>query len=170
MSDDPSQPLNLLRLAKAGERLEGLLNLDMMQRVASLVKRHDGDVSYCLSFELDAEGRINISIEIAAKLEMTCQRCLQPMRVAIARETELAAVKDKSALQGLSPKYEPLLLSEQVQVSLLDLLEDELILAIPLAPLHDPADCSASEDLERIRAEGKPSPFAELAKLKKTND
>lgn len=170
MSDDPSQPLNLLRLAKAGDRLEGVLNLDLMQRATSLLKRPGGDVSYCLSFETDAEGRIIISIEIAAELEMSCQRCLQPMRVAVVRETDLAAVKDKAALEGLAAKYEPLLLAEQGQVSLIDLLEDELILAIPLAPLHEPEDCSASEDLERIRAEGKPSPFAELAKLKKTND
>ena len=96
--------------------------------------------------------------------------CLQPMRVELKRESSLAVVKDKSALEGLPASYEPLLLAEQEHVSLLDLLEDELILAIPLAPLHEPAKCSASEDMERIRAEGKPSPFAELAKLKKTND
>lgn len=170
MSDDPSQPLNLLRLAQAGDRLDGVLELDLLQRATSLLRQPEGDLKYSLSFALDAERRIIIDIEIATTLVMSCQRCLQPMQVDIKRESSLAVVADKSALEGLHKDYEPLLLSEQEKVTLIELIEDELILAIPLAPLHQATDCSASDELERIRTEGKPSPFAELAKLKKTND
>ena len=170
MSDDPSQPLNLLRLARAGDKLNGVLDVGSLQRAGTLLSSDKGELSYCLSFDIDESKRILIDIEIAATLEMTCQRCLQPLEVAIERKTSVAAVREKAELNGLANNVEPLILSEQEQISLLGLVEDELILALPLAPLCPEATCDASKDVERIKKEGKPNPFAELAKLKKTNE
>ena len=167
MSVDPSQPLNLLRLAKAGEQLQGLLDISRMRRVMAFLPQSDGQLSYCLSFSFDDTGRICIQVELKAELQVICQRCLQPMQIDIDRESWLALIKDRSEMETLPARFEPLTLVDEDDLSILALLEDELLLAIPFAPLHPESECSASEDVKRLQVEGKPNPFASLAQLKK---
>ena len=166
MSTDLSQSLNPLRLAKAGERLEGNISLDTMTRIADLLLVKEGQISYCLLFTINDSGLCIIESEIKGSLSLKCQRCLEPVIINIHKQTQLGVVNNKDEINSLAKEYEPFLLDDGV-FNVKDLVEDELLLAIPLSPLHPVNQCSGTKDLARVNADGNIKPFAVLASLKK---
>ncbi len=166
MSPDSSQLLDPLRLANAGEHLSGTVNLDIMPRVKESLLTNKGELHFSLSFSIDEAMHCIIDVEIETRLLMRCQRCLEPTEVGIKRHSLIALVNQQSEVSELPIKYEPLVLDEQ-EITLLDLIEDELLLAMPLAPLHAENECIGTEKIERINADGRPNPFAVLESLKK---
>ena len=153
MSTDLSQSLNPLRLAKAGENLEGSIPLDTMTRVADLLLVNEGEINYCLSFTTKDSGLCVIESEIIGCLSLKCQRCLKPVVINICKQTQLGVVNNKDELEFLEKEYEPFLLNEGV-FNVKELVEDELLLAIPLSPLHPVEQCPGTKELDRINADG----------------
>jgi uncharacterized metal-binding protein YceD (DUF177 family) len=76
---------------------------------------------------------------------------------------------DEDAFDSLAREYEPLQLNDSL-ITVEELVEDELLLSIPLSALHPLDQCTAIEDLERINAEAKLNPFSGLAALIKDKD
>ena len=169
MPADPSRSINPLRLATAGESIEGSLRLDSMERLKGLLLDYDGDLKYSLSFAFDESGLCVVDSKISASVMMECQRCLQPFVIDIQKTNLLGIVKNKDEMESLAATYEPLLLEEDV-MPVDELIEDELILAIPLSPLHPVEMCSGQKELDRINADAKPNPFAVLASLKRDKE
>ena len=166
MSVDLSQTLDPLRLARSEEQLSGEIDLNEMSRVADLLQSDAGSVGFRLDFDHGEAGNCRIRVEIETSLLMNCQRCLQKMQVDIKRQSTLGIVADKSAAAELPNDYEPVILAENESMTAIDIVEDELLLAIPIAPLHAPDECGASKELEALSADAKTKPFAALAALK----
>lgn len=108
-------------------------------------------------------GRTGLRLALQGSIRMICQRCLKSMDVALSAKAAIEWVATAAELEvaDADDEWDALLLEDKFD--LLPLLEDELLLAVPFAPLHD--DCraaGASEAGEKI------SPFAALAALKKT--
>jgi uncharacterized protein len=108
---------------------------------------------------------------MSARVPLRCQRCLETVRVELEQELNLA-VTAESGEQAVPDQMEawPLLTGP---VSLGELLEDELLLALPLVPMHaDPADCGELlAKLDSLRGNdgpiGSENPFAALKNLKR---
>ena len=166
MPTDPSQSLNPLRLAKAGERLEGDIQLDSMERIADMLLDNKGLLHYCLVFGIDDSGTNYVESEISTQLRMKCQRCLEPVTVDIHKQTLLGIVGSKTEAEALAVEFEPLVLEDGV-FKIKDLVEDELLLAIPFSPSHPREQCNGTTELDRLNAETTVKPFASLASLKK---
>jgi len=165
MPPDPSQLIEPLRLAKAGERLNGQFTLDVFHRLDTLLNNDLGDLVYRLDFTEDPNGIYCINGEITASVEVLCQRCLKPFQLMVNHSISLGIVLDKEEAEQLPSEYEPLLLNEDT-LSVVELVEDELILALPISPIHAAEDCPGSDILEKINHGQKRHPFDELAKLK----
>jgi uncharacterized protein len=87
----------------------------------------------------------------------------------LATEFSFSPVKNDDAAENLPSYYDAIDLDENGEVNLLALVEDELILAIPLIPMHKPEDCHAPADSvwgELPEELDKPNPFDVLKKLK----
>ncbi len=166
MPTDTLQSLNPLRLAKAGEHLEGDIPLESMERVASMLLNNKGFVHYQLVFGIDDSGLSIIESTIKVRLNMRCQRCLEPVDIDIEKQTLLGIVKTREESESLAEGYEPFFLEDDI-FSLKDLVEDELLLSIPFSPSHPQEQCSGTKELDRINADSKVNPFAALASLKK---
>jgi len=166
MPSDLSQAINPLRLAKSRERIEGSLPLGSFERLKDDLLEKTGTLEYQLVFDIDESGACVIQSIIDAQLMLECQRCLHPVVIEIHKSSLLGLVKDKDEIDNLAVEYEPLQLDEDT-ISVQSLIEDELILAVPLSPLHAENECSGSQTLEQINADAKPKPFAVLAELKK---
>jgi uncharacterized protein len=107
--------------------------------------------------------------QIRATLEVVCQRCLEPMPVEVKSEVRLGIVRRESEAVALPPEYEPLQVDGE-RISLLSVVEDELILALPVAPLHPPGRCQPPRHLHRGEVRNgtaAESPFAVLAVAKR---
>lgn len=169
MPTDPSRTINPLRLAKAKEKLDGHIQIDSMERLKGLLFDYDGELQYSSSFDIDENGLCSIDLEIMGSVTLECQRCLKPFVADIKKRSLLGVVRDKAEANALATEYEPLLLSGETFL-LDELVEDELLLAIPISPSHPASDCSGQKELDRINEDGKLKPFSVLASLKKDSE
>jgi len=95
--------------------------------------------------------------------QSSLQRFLQPVEVV----QRLGLIRDEDEEAGLPPGYEPLLVPEDGMLRPVELVEDELILALPVVPLAPGSDRVDQEWSPSEDETAKASPFAALAGLKK---
>lgn len=169
MPTDQSRSINPLRLAKAKERIVGNVQLASLARLKGILLENKGKLKYSLSFDYDESGVCVVESSIEARLILQCQRCFEPVEVEIQKSSLLGLVNDEDEFDSLAREYEPLQLNDSV-ITVEELVEDELLLSIPLSALHPVDKCTGIEDLERINAEAKLNPFSGLAALIKDKD
>jgi uncharacterized protein len=104
-----------------------------------------------------------------AALAMRCQRCLGAVPVPLDLDRWIRFVPDGSQAEALDAELEDDVLELQRWMNLRDLVEDELLLALPLVPRHDacPTPLPMPAD-DQPESEAPPAhPFAALAQLRK---
>lgn len=159
------------QFARVGRILEGELELAEMGRLSSLLFSDSGKVDIKLMFDIDESGLGVVKGELNAELEMTCQRCMQGTQVEVSVDVMLGIISKESQAEQLPESYEPLLVTSD-EMKLADIVEDELILALPVVAIHSPEQCSVQQVTEFERgdetqpATQKENPFAVLATLK----
>jgi len=122
-----------------------------------------------LEFDRDAQNLRILKGKLDAEVNLLCQRCLHPVKKRIRSEFQLGIVMTDEQAQNLPRVYEPLLVEHDEKLVIQDVVEEELILSLPMFAYHD--DCEASdypqvEDIAEIVEEEKVNPFDVLAKLK----
>ncbi|OGT12428.1 MAG: hypothetical protein A2X77_02020 [Gammaproteobacteria bacterium GWE2_42_36] len=127
-----------IKFAQTEQALQGTFPVEAMLRLQALCDNPLTGLTanFQLSGALDEERRAYLTGSIEATVALTCQRCLKPMMYPLKITFKLSPVFDEEAAQQLPSSYEPLYLSQD-EIALNDLLEDELILALPLIPKHD---------------------------------
>lgn len=164
MSPDLSLIVDPAKLADSGESLEGQLQLQKLNRISDLILDREGIISFSLAFGRDDEGTVAITGELSTELAVLCQRCLGPMRLRVQSAINVGVVDDPGNLAALPDRLEPVV-TEEHRISLQQLIEDELLLAMPLAPVHEQAVCPGA-GLVDAHAVKKQSPFAVLKDMK----
>ena len=179
------QRLDVAAFAEQAQALEGQWPLAALARLAEIAVVADapGDgVSWQLQGErrtrLGADDETWLHVEADATVTMQCQRCLQPVPVRIAVDRWLRFVPGgEAAAAALDADSEDDVLPLQRAVDAQALVEDELLLELPLVPRHDACpqplpmtageeDLAAAEDAEGGDDGQRPNPFAALARLK----
>lgn len=159
------------KLAAANARLRGAIPLPSMTRLASLLRSSEGQVAVTLEAGTK-ENQNYIVGHLETDIKMTCQRCMESVALPLALDFGLALVNSEAQMVNLSDDYEPLLVSEGT-VLLSDLVEDELILALPLIPVHaDIGQCRVNGYMPSktsILPAEKSNPFAVLSTLLKNS-
>ena len=106
-----------------------------------------------------------LSVNGSAVLE--CQRCLRPMELPLATLTRIALVPSVAEAGRLPPDLEPVL-AEGGRISMEQLLTEELLLSLPIVPLHAGGRCpSGAPETAAPRRSETHRPFANLAELLK---
>lgn len=154
-------------LAEKGTRLIGNLDLGRMTRLRPSLYRSPGAVAVELQFRKDEHGNRLVTGGWSTRIWVICQRCLEPMEIALSREVRIEFVQGTQEW-GMSLDFEPMQVFESETVSLLEMVEDELILALPMAPVHTSGDCQGRRERGKNigPAVENQSPFGVLAKLK----
>lgn len=160
------------RLAEQGKALEGRFALAQMPRLAPLLADPAGDVSFRLGFGRDTAGRPVVRVEVEAVLSLECQRCLEPLAHEVRSSFVLGLVTSLAEADRLPESYESLLVEEDT-ISPHDLVEEELLLAVPSVPRH-PGRCTKPLEPQDAQGEGREvpaaSPFAVLAGIGRQRD
>lgn len=108
-----------------------------------------------------------LHVAAQARMHLECQRCLQPVEVPLTAQRSFRFVQDEATAAEIDADSEDDVLVLTRALDLCGLIEDELILALPLVPRHDECPrplavpASADEPLQE-----RPNPFAALAALK----
>ncbi|MEY3975369.1 MAG: hypothetical protein RLZZ33_424 [Pseudomonadota bacterium] len=165
MPADWSRPVDVERLADAGECRENDLSLASLPRLAPDLALADGTVHARIGFARERKQPV-ADIEVRARLPLRCQRCLQPVWLDVDQQSRVWLVTDLAKVDRDEMGLEPILAPEG-HIALRDLIEEELLLAVPLVPRHeDESDCTTgsaeSEEEEVVQR-----PFAGLGELLK---
>jgi len=130
------------RLPAEGVSLSGRLKLQDMGRIAELlVKPFTSDVQVTLEFGRLGKFR-TISGAIRCELALQCQRCLQAKPLLVDHTFALALLTHEKNIEQLPDEYDPLLITDD-PISVNQIVEDELLLVLPLVPMHTEAECQA---------------------------
>jgi uncharacterized protein len=133
------------KLCREEAQFSGSVHLSTEGHLADLIAAEHCDLEVSLSFKRDPRNYRVISGSFKGHIPLICQRCLEPYVQEITAEWFLSPVHSLESVQGLSEDYEPLFLKEREGkdgcVSLRDLLEEELILSLPLVPRHEEGLC-----------------------------
>lgn len=171
MSNAPIPPhVDPRKLADRGATLEGELQLIDLQRLCGALADSGGAVRTKFVFERDERNAVVIHSELEAHVTMICQRCLEQVTLPIHSACDYAVVKEGANTQSVPQGYDVLELGED-PLDLLALIEEELLLALPIVPAHDPEDCQRpagySEPGPVEDEVVRPNPFSVLAQLKR---
>ena len=156
----------------AGRRsFEGVLPVAELPRLAEALADDRGEVTYRLDFEQGELGGPELHVVLHAGLTLQCQRTLDAFVFPAEVDTRLGLLVDDEDVAALPGDHEPLLL-EGGALSLRRVIEDELLLALPLVPMKPGSEilqgewsAPADHSQEAERDEPTTRPFADLRKL-----
>lgn len=140
MPEPSAERVHAYRMARDGSSRRGEMVLSRMSRLLPLLCSDQGSARFELDFGLDSQSRPLVTGRVQASLQLVCQRCLEPMTVDLDLEVRLGIVRSDDEAVALCGEREPLQLQTET-VSLATLVEDELILGLPAAPLHPAGRC-----------------------------
>ena len=170
MSEHLPEYIDPLRLARQERSVSGSYSLSAMHRLQAYLTDDQGSVEVSLQFGMDDNRLMVIRGELHAELGLLCQRCMEPMRLQVNVPMQLAIVDSEERADALPDDYEPLVVTGDSS-SLLEIVEDELILSLPIVAMHEQDQCTATgllsssdDDIEVVEKE---NPFAVLSELKK---
>lgn len=148
---------------------DGYFEVSGMNRLLAVCEARSEQVQVNVNFSVDEQGLVAISGTASATVTLTCQRCTEGFDLALEVNFTFSPVKDADAEAELPSYYDAIELDENGEVNLRELVEDELLLAIPLIPRHSIEDCQSPADSvwgELPEELDKPNPFDVLKKLK----
>jgi len=157
----PQPVIDGFEFASAGASLRGALPIRDFPRLNDMLARHEGEVPYAIEGLRDERGRPGLRLKVRARLELRCQRCLEglPFEVQADEVLVLAGTQAEIDAEPADVHAADRVVAAK-EMSVRELVEDELILALPYAPRHAVCSARASTD-----AAEKVSPFAGLRGL-----
>jgi uncharacterized protein len=183
----PSDPFPELpdanRLFARNGEINAALPFSRLKRFSDCLSDPEGQVDVVLNFDLDEEGRRRLSGSLDAVATLLCQRCLQPLQVELHSSLKLLFVDSEAEVKQAShTDADDVIVDKGESPDVLAIIEDELILSLPLAPVHEKDSCNTA--LNALRQETtaeklgenskdenrKQNPFAILATLKQKTD
>jgi uncharacterized protein len=168
MSDRIPKIIDPIHLAEKRRFFDGELPLSVMTRLSTKIENLDDSVFFQLDFT--KIGKLAVTKgSIRAKIQMQCQSCLQLLEIAVDSDVNLAVVQSEEQAALLPEAYEALL-CEQENMVFEDIIEDEILLALPVIPKHQHRCFERQQTDLTIDSKGqstKDSPFSVLATLKK---
>lgn len=168
--------LDVRAFAQAQAHLEGQDPLSHFKRLALEAQgpHDDVHVRWAAQGELRAESgaakQVWLHLQAELDLPMICQRCLTPASIPLDVDRSFRFVADEATAEALDDESEEDLLALSKDFCLHDLIEDELLMELPVVPMHDVCPeavplASSDEDFNQATSE-KPNPFAALASLR----
>ncbi|MCX7122220.1 MAG: YceD family protein [Gammaproteobacteria bacterium] len=162
--------LDCVKAAKENKVIFEKLPLSRFERLAPSLADTEGEVSVEWAFSRNEAKQIQAKLDLHALLHLSCQRCNARIDFNLEASIQMQYVKTEAEAEALPLEIQPLYLNALNQIHPYEILEDDLILALPMFPMHEKKDCSllqnqayyATSDLEQKNTY---KPFADLNKL-----
>lgn len=157
-------------LADGRVRIDFSIPLDALPRIRAQLRAGEGCVSGQARFDREQGMPIAI-VAFSARVVLTCQRCLARLEQPLAGESRIALVADAAEAERAPSELEAVRAPDH-RVRVRDLVEEEVLLALPIVPLHRvgacaPAGQARSSAREEAALERGNRPFERLDELLK---
>lgn len=169
--------LDVRAFARDAVSLEGREPLDQFSRLhEECVTELDAEVVWALHGETrpsgaGAEPSVWMHLFASAHISMTCQRCLEPVVLPLSTERWFRFVESEEAAEAEDEDADEDVLSLNPLPDVHELIEDELLMELPLVPMHEVCPVKVKTQAGNIDEESsedqRPHPFAGLEALKK---
>ena len=160
-----------VRSAGKGLSFEGVVPSANLNRLQEMLLSPCGDIDTSLFFDRDEQNIVYFCGNAKVDVSLTCQRCNEPMSVPVSADFQYAPVNNKVKAEDLPDYYDAAEMNELGEVNVHEIVEDELILALPLVALHADENCAIDRNTmtfgELPPEAEKKNPFAVLQELKK---
>jgi uncharacterized protein len=156
--------INGLEFARKSLEIHDTIAVSQFSRLSDVLVSPEGMVDYRLIGGSSQDGRPKLQLYVHGSLHLNCQRCLEAFQFNLDIASSFFVVPDESAVP--SPEEEAddeNYLVAETQMQVISFIEDEILLALPLAPKHEIGCCGADSKLNELKP---PSPFAVLQGLK----
>jgi uncharacterized protein len=161
--------IDAFEFCRLKERRDGETAVADLPRLADESVDKFGTLRWSLQGGSDSLGHPQMALSVSGSVKLLCQRCLTPFEFGIASESVLVLANDEASADAI----DALLDDDAIEVivgsrtfNIADLIEDEVLLAIPASPKHEVCPDKLLPDTPG-EAEKKVSPFAVLKNLKR---
>lgn len=161
------------KLAVVGAELKGTFKVAELERLRQALADDSGSGEFRLEFANADDGRPVMTGEVSATVTVQCQRCLQPMEIELASTMAMGIVYTDEQAKALPGDLAPLQTGVE-PIDLTDVLEDQLLIELPMMAMHPPQACpagvgyvSSDPGFEERSEETAENPFSILEQLKK---
>ena len=174
MSPPWSKPLDIDRLADGQADIDFAVPLAELTRLRSQLASVDGIVRGRVHFTRES-GFVVVHLTLSGAATLTCQRCLGTMSEPVASSVRVALITSEADANRVPEHLEPVL-APGGRTTVGELVEEELLLALPIVPLHgEGSECAvdgSSQQASATKVSETPEqttqrPFAQLDKLLK---
>jgi len=163
------QKVDPFRFADHATHLQGHLLVEGMLRLRSSLSQVTGDVALQMQFGVDEQRIRFLRGQFSTQLMLQCQRCLGPFSQEVKGHFVLGIVHTEEEADQLPKGYDPLIVKDGILV-LQDVIEDELIINLPIVPMHLLSDCKVTTPLAmnttQAAGPGKENPFTVIESLR----
>ena len=130
-------------LAEKGGSWIGSIPIRQLQRLRLYLQVDAGEVAAEIHFAVDPTGQPYATGSLSGRFRLVCQRCLETVDLPFDHTFNIGFVRSEAEMDQLALCYDPMVVDEGACIHINDLVEDELILLIPIVPKHDDmADCA----------------------------
>ena len=168
------ETLDFVRQVELNRTIEGVYPISKLARLSEALLSNEGYITAKLEFT-NSVGYASLKGTVSAKLLIECQRCLEPVETELSGRFKFALVSNEEEIELLPEEFEPYLLEGEEQ-SVIELIEDELLLCLPMVTIHED-DCSeymmkqnramkAEIEAAKVADRDEEHPFAALKALK----
>jgi uncharacterized protein len=162
--------VDAFRLARERGRLIGEATLAQMPRLAESVADGDTRLSYVIEGRVDSKGHPGALMTLNARLTLRCERCNEPVEFNLDRTVPFRFVASEQELNSIPVEDdEQEIVIGSSAMPLLQWIEDEVILSLPLLPRHENCSIANAHAPFDERQSERANPFAVLAALKKSD-
>jgi len=158
--------INSHDFSRSAKVLRGKIAIANLYRLRDYLRSADGAIEYELRGEVDAEGNPLLHLAVKGKLSLKCQRCLGVLEHDVDLVSDLMLIENEQEFPEITEEKQDVdCILAETEMDVLALLEEEIILNLPLSPRHETGACSMT-----VHAGGAAdqSVFAPLAALKKS--
>lgn len=168
MPDDGSRLSNVAALADESGQVQLTVPVERFERIAPQLASREGVVTGSVALGRE-QRRIVADVSLSADLQVICQRCLQPMHLPVVSHSRVLLLESETEAGEVPPEMETALAPEG-RLRLADLVEEELLLALPAAPRHPEGQCpdGKRDEMQEEFAEPTQRPFASLGAMLKS--
>lgn len=159
--------IDAFEFCRLKEWRKGEIAVSDLARLAEELANKSGLLQWSLQGGTDKLGHLQLMLSVSGSVQLRCQRCLTPFVFAIESNAILILARDEAS----ADEVDALLGDDTVEVivgskalEIIQLIEDEALLALPLAPKH--ASCPDQATLDALKNAKTDSPFSVLKRLR----
>ncbi len=156
--------VDAFEFCRLGEQRSGITPVASLARLSAEAADAGGEIRWAFAAGRHPKGFPQLTMHVDGEVSLMCQRCLSPFRQPIGSETVLVLARDEADADDIEEKLDDdsidVIVGSAAQ-DLMQLVEDEALLSLPLSPRHE----VCPGDAPKVAPDKPESPFAVLKKL-----